>query len=118
MGTQKMVNEAKETLKERFGTVEDGRLRKLLGVRYDWKKDDDTDEAYLELTMNDKGKEIIEAYEKVTGRTPKDYSSPGAPGTVLKKNEGEMIKRDEYRSIIGKLMFYTTKIGPECAFLQ
>ena len=27
-----------------------------------------------------------------------------------------MIKRDEYRSIIGKLMFYTTKIGPECAF--
>ena len=116
IGPKGKVNEAKEILRDRFGTVEDGRLRKLLGVRYDWKKEEETNEPYLEMTMNDKAKEILTAYEKATGKTPKNYASPGAPGTVLKRNEEETIMRDEYRSIIGKLMFYTTKIGPECAF--
>ena len=116
IGKQDTVNKAKKRLREEFGTVENGKLRKLLGVRYDWKTDENTKENYLELSMDNKAGEIVASYEKVTGKTPKNYSSPGAPGSVLTKNQGETVNRDDYRSIIGKLMFYTTKIGPECAF--
>ena len=91
-------------MKTEFGTVEDGQLKKLLGVRYDWKRTDEG-EPYIVMSMNDKAKEIIQAYEQATGRTPKVYNSPGKPGTVLEKNTGPIEKLDEYRSIIGKLLF-------------
>jgi hypothetical protein len=44
------------------------------------------------------------------------YDTPGAPGTVLEKNEGKMVNIEGYRSLIGKLLFYGTKIAPECSF--
>jgi hypothetical protein len=115
MGRQDIVKETKAKLREGFGTVEDGKLRKLLGVRYDWKTDENN-EPYIEMTMNDKAEEIIKSYEKYTGRTPKLYGSPGAPGSTLKKNEGKTIKMTEYRSLVGQTMFYSTKIAPECAY--
>ena len=103
-------------MKEEFGTVEDGKLRKLLGVRYEWHENKESGERHLEMHMNDKAEEIVKSYEKITGKAPKVYDTPGAPGEVLTKNEKEIIMLDEYRSMIGKLMFYTTKIAPECAF--
>ena len=115
IGTQESVNETKAKLRTEFGTTEDGQLKKLLGVRYDWEKTTDG-EPYIKMSMNDKADEIIDSYQKITGRTPKIYSTPGAPGTVLTKNEGTMVMLDEYRSMIGKLLFYGTKIAPECAF--
>jgi hypothetical protein len=32
---------------------------------------------------------------------------------VLEKNQGEIEKLDDYRSIVGKMMYYTTKLAPE-----
>ena len=115
MGKQKYVDEIKMKLKQEFGTVEDGKLRKLLGVRYEWKRDND-DEPYIIMTMNDKANEIVKTYEKYTGKTPKNQSSPGTPGQTLSKNQGETIMLKEYRSLVGQSMFYSTKIAPECAF--
>ena len=115
MGKRKYVQEIKTRLKQEFGTVEDGKLRKLLGVRYEWKKDQDN-ETYITMTMNDKAEEIVKNYEKYTGKTPKNQASPGAPGQTLSKNEGEVIMLKEYRSLVGQSMFYSTKIAPECAF--
>jgi hypothetical protein len=114
-GTQKAVNEIKQKMKTEFGIVEDGQLKKLLGVRYDWKKTT-KGERYVVMSMEDKAKEIIKSYEEFTGKSPKVQNTPGTPGTVLTKNEGEPINLDEYRSLIGKLLFYGTKIGPDCAF--
>jgi hypothetical protein len=115
MGRKDIVDEVKMQLKKRFGTVEDGKLRKLLGVRYEWKRNDN-DESYIEMTMNDKANEIIKSYEKYTNKTPKNYPSPGTPGSTLSKNEKETIMLKEYRSLVGQTMFYSTKIAPECAF--
>jgi hypothetical protein len=115
IGRKDKVEEIKNKLKLNFGTVEDGQLRKMLGVRYDWKRDQN-DEIYLEMRMDDKAKEIVKTYEKHTGKTPKDAASPGIPGQVLSKNQGEAIMMKEYRSLVGQTMFYSTKIAPECAF--
>jgi hypothetical protein len=36
-----------------------------------------------------------------------------APGKTLRKNEGAMIDLNAYRSIVGNIMYYATKIAPE-----
>ena len=115
-GKQDFIAEMKLKLKEEFGVVEDGQLRKLLGVRYDWRDTDDPTKARVVLSMNDKAEEIVRAFEKATGQTPRNQSTPGTPGQILTKNTGDPVQHEEYRSILGKIMFYVTKISPECSF--
>ncbi len=40
---------------------------------------------------------------------------PGYPHTILSKNEGEPMDIDNYRSLVGKLLFCIVKVGPDCA---
>jgi len=40
------------------------------------------------------------------------YASPGAPNSVLDKNPGEVLHIYR-RSLVGKIMFFATKIGPK-----
>ena len=68
--------------------------------------------------MDDKAKEVIDAYEKVTGITPRIQKTPGKPGEILEKNEDKPIMHEQYRSVLGKLMFYVSKISPECSLSQ
>ena len=106
----------KSKLKEEFGVVEDGQLRKLLGVRYEWNNLEDPEKASVTLSMNDKAEEVIKAYEQATGKTPRIQSTLGKPGELLTKHEGKAVKHSEYRSVLGKLMFYVIKLSPECSF--
>ena len=115
-GKQNFINEMKQKLKQEFGVVEDGQLRKLLGVRYKWYDLEDHNKARVILNMEDKANEVIEAYEKSTGITPKIQKTPGKPNEILERNEGSAVKHKQYRSILGKLMFYVSKISPECSF--
>jgi hypothetical protein len=46
-------------------------------------------------------KEICEKYQQATGKRAKKF-----------KKEGKMIDIDSYRSIVGKIMYYATKIAP------
>lgn len=115
-GEKSFINEMKTKLKGGFGVVIDGKLRKLRGVRYEWKDLNDPEKARVILSMNDKANEVIQSYEKATGHTPRRQKTPGKPGEVLVKNEGSVIKHDEYRSVLGKLMFYVTKSAPECSY--
>jgi hypothetical protein len=57
--------------------------------------------------------EISEKFEKSRDKPAKVYVTPGAPGKTLRKNEGTMVDIDSYRSIVGKIMYYATKIAPE-----
>ena len=65
-GEQSFIYEMKLKLKKEFGVVEDGVLRKLLGVRYEWKDIDDQNNARVILNMEDKAMETIRVYEKAT----------------------------------------------------
>ena len=115
-GEQKFIDEMKTKLKTEFGVVEDGKLSKLLGVRYKWENINDPINAKVVLNMDDKANDIIESYKRATGTTPRDQKTPGKPGEILEKNIGPIVKHDEFRSILGKLMFYVSKISPECSF--
>jgi hypothetical protein len=57
--------------------------------------------------------EISEKFEEARGKKANVYATPGTPGKTLRKNEGAMIDQDAYRSIVGKFMYYATKIAPE-----
>ena len=117
-GCKEFIEEMKQKLKKEFGVVEDGKLRKLLGIRYEWVNEGNDQEAKVILNMEDKAREIVNAYEATMeeGTKLKTYNSPGTPGTVLSKHTGEPVRHDQYRSILGRIMFYVTKIGPECSY--
>ena len=57
--------------------------------------------------------EIEEKFKLATGKEAKAAPTPGYPGTSLKKNEGEEVNLKDYRSIVGKLMYFMCKIAPE-----
>jgi hypothetical protein len=99
-------------VEERFKITRGGMLRKHLGVDYEWKKDE-KGEMYVEANMKRKLQEIIKSYEEYIGKTVRAYKTPGAPSTVMKKNEKEIENISEYRSIVGKVMFYASKLGPK-----
>ena len=115
-GETDFISEMKNKLKTEFGVVEDGKLRKLLGVRYKWYDLDERDKAKVVLSMEDKANDIIKSYEEAVGETPRKQKAPGKPGEVLSKNEEEAMNHASYRTILGKLMFYVTKISPECSY--
>jgi hypothetical protein len=89
-----------------------GRLKKHFGIWYEWKKDK-LGNTYLEATMPKMIEEKIAKFEKATGKKAKAYATPGYPGKTLRKNEGAMIELDAYRSIVGKILYYATKIAPD-----
>ena len=65
--------------------------------------------------MDRNAQEIIKYYEKVTGTKVKVAHTPGLQNSVLEKNEEEIVMLDEYRSLVGKLLFYVVKVAPDCA---
>ena len=85
-------------------------LERHLGVDYNFLRDD-KNEVYLEATMEKKVNDIVKFFEDVTGEDVTIYDTPGFPDSVLKKNEGGTIKFEAYRTLVEKLMFYTTKVG-------
>ncbi len=92
-----------------------GKLKKHLGVWWEWISDPDSGEIYLKATMQKMLKEIKEAYADATGQTPKPWAMPACPGESLTKatEEEDEVKSTQYRSIVGKLMYYMTKVAPD-----
>jgi hypothetical protein len=41
------------------------------------------------------------------------YATPETPGKTLMKNTGPMVELDASKSIVGKIMYFATKIAPE-----
>jgi hypothetical protein len=89
-----------------------GRLKSHLGTIYEWKQDK-SGNTYLEAFMPQMIDEISEKFEQARGKKAKEYATTGTPGKTLKKNEGNMVDIDAYRSIVGKIMYNATKIAPE-----
>ena len=59
-------------------------------------------------------KKLVEGYEKYNGIDVKVKKNPGAPGTTISKIDlEEPYNIDKYISLLGYLMWYTTKMGPD-----
>ena len=101
-------------VRTRFNITELGTLSKYLGVRYEWYNDED-EKPCVKVTMKDTAEAFVRKYEECTGKKAKLAATPGYPNQVLQKNEGETVDIDNYRSLVGKLLFYIVKVGPDCA---
>jgi hypothetical protein len=103
-GERKEVEWAYKKIEEKIKVVKLGKLKKHLGIIYDWKQDN-LGNTYLEASMPNMIDEISEKFEKAGGKKAKVYATPGTSGKTLKKNEGAMVDLDAYRSIVGKIMY-------------
>ena len=102
-------------VEKKFNIVKEDYMRIHLGVTYDFVRDDDGDMCALCL-MEKKVQDIVDTYEAFIGTEAKVFDSPGAPNSVLDKNEGEVVDINMYRSLVGKIMFFVTKLGPKMCY--
>ena len=65
---------------------------------------------YVEATMPELVEDIITLTEKHLGGELKLYTTPGIPGDSLVKHEGEAVDNKSYRSIVGKILYLTSKM--------
>jgi len=114
VGKDDVVTWIKQEVSKRFGITDLGVLTKHLGVWYERKFDYYGE--YLELSMNDFLRNMMQDYERVFGKEVKEVATPGYPGTSLVKRteDEEVVNIAEYRSLVGKLLWYVKKVAPEC----
>ena len=65
--------------------------------------------------MEDFVRQMINDFKELFGRYPKTSSTPGLPSTCLTKNMDATVMHSEYRSIVGKILYFVCKISPVCA---
>ena len=81
---------------------------------YEW-YGDEGERPYVKVTMKVTAETFVRKYEESTGKKAKLADTPGYPNQVLQKNERETVDIDNYRSLVGKLLFYIVKVAPDCA---
>jgi len=111
-GTRKEVDWLYEQVEKRFKIEKLGRLKKHLGTWWNWHKDK-KGETYLSASMPKMIQDIKVKFEQATGKPAKTAPTPGFPHQMLRKNTGQVHRLDDYRSIVGKIMYYATKLAPE-----
>jgi hypothetical protein len=110
-GTRTEVNWLYEQVQKRFKIEKLGKLKKHLGIWWEWHKEGN--QTYLSASMDKMIEDIRIKFKAAVGRDAKLASTPGFPGQMLTKNIGDSVMLDEYRSLVGKIMYYATKIGPD-----
>ena len=70
----------------------------------------------MKINVDDMARKIVKEYKKLTNRMVKEWNSPGYPNIKLTrtKNEDEIYKQEEYRSMVGKVMYLVNKSNPIC----
>ena len=112
-GKKKDIEIFKVNIQGRFKISDLGEIKKHLGIWYEKCKDDDG--VYYELSMKKYVDDICIDWKGLTGKDPKLAATPGYPGESLVKNEGEAVNKGAYQVMLGKLMWFSRKVIPECA---
>ena len=113
-GESEMIKNFKEQFKKTYKITDLGKLKRHLGVWYEWIKDNE--ESMVKIHMDDMAEKIVKEYERLTNGTVKKWNSPGYSRIKLTKpeNEDEIYKQEEYRSMVGKVMYLVNKSNPTC----
>ena len=69
------------------------------------------EKMFCKATMDKKVDGIVKSYEEYIKGKVKEYETPGKPHEYLDKHIGDPLDLDEYRSLVGKIMFFTTKLS-------
>ena len=71
---------------------------------------------YYKINMEKDIKELVDGHDRSFGRDIKVKKTHVSPGMTLSKIEIKEQKYiDQYRSFVGKIMWYTTKVEPDMA---
>ena len=111
-GEKREVAWAYQMIEEKFNIKRLGKLKKHLGVNWTWHKDPQC-EINLKAIINTMVEDISKKFLTATGKLAKAFDTPVLPNSHLLMNAGEIIKLDIYRSLVGMLMYLTTKVYPE-----
>lgn len=114
-GRKEDVDEFKNEFKKTYKITELGDLKRHLGIWFEWIKSDSGEKA-IRLHMDDMATKIVKEYEKLLGNSVKVWNTPGYPSLKLAKpKEGEeIVDEKNYRSMVGKVMYFVNKVCPVC----
>ena len=110
-GTKEKADWFMNQLEKRFSITRGGEMKKHLGINYEWGVLENG-KAFCKATMDKKVDCSVAAYEEHIGKEAKEFVSPGKPHEYLSKHEGDPVDIDMYRSLVGQVMFFATKLGP------
>ena len=82
-----VLNIIKEKINEKFNISESGKLKKFLGVYYEWGHDAKV--TYAKMNMEKDVKKLVKGYKNYTGSELRAHKTPGYPGTTLSKSDLE-----------------------------
>jgi hypothetical protein len=95
------------------------KMRKIIPPNWELKKiEPNENEPFVKASMNDMAETISGDNEDHVGRSIKEAKTSRFPGNTLQMGEddkAEGIDMEKYRSLVGKSMYYATKIAPDCA---
>ena len=103
----------KREIAKKFKISDLGKLKKHLGIDYEWLKDENGD-TMLAAMMLPYEADMVKQMEEAIGKEVKVRDTPARPGSVLTKNQGETIEQTKYRSFVGKTTHWSKKLGHEC----
>ena len=109
-GLEEHIEWFMDNVEKRFKITRGGILSKHLGVIYEWGKLENG-KMFCKATMDKKVDGIVKSYEEYIKGKVKEYETPGKPHEYLDKHIGDPLDLDEYRSLVGKIMFFTTKLS-------
>jgi Reverse transcriptase (RNA-dependent DNA polymerase)/Zinc knuckle len=111
-GHKNDVARLKQQIALKFAISDLGKLKKHLGVTYKFGEDDNG--PFLLASMNEFVDEIIRDCETCCGEL-REFPTPGYSGASMAKSEEEPIMHEQYRSIVGKVLYLVKKVLPTCA---
>jgi Reverse transcriptase (RNA-dependent DNA polymerase) len=111
-GLQSDVNDLKKRVQKYLVISDLGRLRKHLGVAYEFGRDEYG--PYLAASMPEFRDEIVRDCVEYLGKL-RDFPTPGYSNVCLIKHTGEPVMQEMYRSIVGKVLYLVKKVEPNCA---
>jgi hypothetical protein len=84
-GTDEEVDWLKKKVREHNNITDLGRMKKYLGIWYEWDRDEDG--PFVKATMDDMVETIIGDHEKHVERSIEGAKAPGFPSTTLQRGE-------------------------------
>jgi hypothetical protein len=111
-GRPEAIQKYKDGLRKRFTIKELNPLTRHLQISYEKRRDEAGNPFYV-LSLKNMRDEIVRSYENFKGKEIKETTTPGFPRKHLVKYDGEPLNLDEYRSIVGKILYYAKKVAPD-----
>ena len=114
-GEKKDIIAFKDKFKKTYKITELGKLKRHLGIWFEWIESENGEKS-IKMHMDDMATKIVKEYEKLMGNTVKEWATPGYPSMKLTKptNESDIVDEKNYRSMVGKVMYYVNKVCPVC----